>query len=178
MNGDSIDSTLPDEGAQGGATPDIGGEPVEQTTASAGGASAAPGTANAPTSPLPSTELPGAIHIPASVIAPVPRPKPVIVAERVEDGWRTEHVLVDRSDDEQGYYVTCIPAGRAPFSVYASHPVFDGLIALATANVVEPGRLWKALSDIPLERPLPSRALEEELRVLLTTFANELRHRW
>jgi hypothetical protein len=117
--------------------------------------------------------------IPPSMVVsppPPPRPKPVIIAERVEDGWRTDHVLVDCAEDERGFYVTVIPQSRGPLEIYLSPAALDGLIAIA-ASGAESGKLWRALSDIPLERPLPSRALEEELRVLLTTFANELRLR-
>ena len=48
-------------------------------------------------------------------------------------------------------------------------------VQIALAPQMEPGKLWRTFSALPLERMLPSRQLEDELKALLTTFQNELR---
>ena len=134
-------------------------------------------------SPSPSADAPESQSvIPLSVIsaaevaprAYVPRPKPAIVPERCDAGWRTAGVLVERV--AAGYYITVQqPPPRGPNRIYVTPSAIDKLIGLATGQVFDVGRLWKALCDIPLERPLPNRILEEELKQLLAAFANEIR---
>ena len=115
--------------------------------------------------------------ISAAEVAPrayVPRPKPAIVPERTGGGWRTAGVLIERV--AAGYYITVQqPPPRGPNRIYVTPSAIDKLIGLATGQVFDVGRLWKALCDIPLERPLPNRILEEELKQLLAAFANEIR---
>ena len=120
--------------------------------------------------------------IPLSVLSPaeitprpyVPKPKPPIVPERFETGWRTTGVLIERATG--GYYITVQQAPpRGPNRIYVKPAALDKIIALATGPIFETGKIWKALCDIPLERPLPSRQLEEELKLLLCAFANEIR---
>ena len=47
-------------------------------------------------------------------------------------------------------------------------------VAQAVTATPEPGPLWRLICAIPMERPLPNRSLEEELRLLLTTYAEDL----
>jgi len=176
MNGDPLDTRDFDETATaGGASLPLPQAPPPPSSAPTAHAPLPPpgpiASSSIASPPVPSPS------IPPSVVAPLPKPKPPILAERVEDGWRTERVLIDRAEDEKGFYVTLVPPTRNPLSIYVSQAALDGMIAIATSGA-EPGKLWKALADIPLERPLPSRSLEEELRVILTSFANELRQRW
>jgi hypothetical protein len=107
-------------------------------------------------------------------IAPLPKPKPVVIAERAGEGaWRTGALELKRAND--GHYLSL--GGGAKHQVIHHTPNnLEQLLGLAQSDHPA-GMLWKRLSDIPLERPLPSRQLEEELRVLLNTFANELRQR-
>jgi hypothetical protein len=111
---------------------------------------------------------------PGVPLPPPPKPKPVIIAERAgDDGWRTNSLELRRASD--GHYLTLGgPAKRQVIHLTANH--LEQLLGIAQAD--HPGGgLWRRLQDIPLERPLPNRQLEEELRVLLNTFANELRQR-
>lgn len=104
----------------------------------------------------------------------VPKPKPVIIPERTERGCRTAHVEIERAA-ARAFYITIKPAERPPQRVYLAPGVLDGLLDLVAAPSLEPGQLWRRFCGIPLERPLPNRALEEELRLLLTSFAADLR---
>jgi hypothetical protein len=158
--------------------------PESETTPSPFTSAAPPVTSPAPVTPPAAAPLaghaplaPGATGIvPPSVVTPPPRPRPPIVPERVEDGYRTERVLIDRDEEEKGWYVTIVPAMGNPQVIYCAQAAVDHMVAIARSGI-ESGRLWRALSDIPLERPLPSRQLEEELKALLTAFGNELRPR-
>jgi hypothetical protein len=62
---------------------------------------------------------------------------------------------------------------RGQQRVYLSGPQLRKLQTIATSPQLEPGVLWRVLSDIPLERPLPSRSLEEELRLLLIAYTTD-----
>src|SRR5437868_6388709 len=143
MNGDSLETPLPD-----GTT-----HPAGEAAAAGGANLSATITPFAPPPPPPSVAVevvheggapspilavgPAALPasgIPASVMAPPPKPKPVIVAERVEDGWRTDRVLLDRAEDGNGYYVTVIPDTRGPLEIYVCRSALDGMIAIATSG--------------------------------------------
>ncbi len=112
--------------------------------------------------------------VPAIVAAPIlapPKPKPVIVPERTEDGWRTPSLLLRRAGG--GFFLALHPdRGEAAQVVHLTFHQLERLLRLIDA---EQGLLWRKLSEIPLERPLPSRAMEEELRVLFRAFGHELR---
>jgi hypothetical protein len=149
----------------------------DEQTASAGGAGMA--TAAPLAQPPADDAMPLPVPLPVAPAPPppvviAPRPRPPIVPERMEDGFRTERVLIDFAEDEQGWYVTIVPNDRHPHIIYCAQSAMNHLVHLATSGS-DPGRLWNALCDIPLERPLPSRHLEEELRALLTAFGNEVR---
>ena len=105
---------------------------------------------------------------------PPPKPKPIITPERTEKGFRTAGISIDRGAGHSAY-VSIRPVQGGAQTIYVCAPALKTLLDLAAAPGAEPGKLWKALCDIPIERPLPNRHLEEELRVLLTRFASELR---
>lgn len=112
---------------------------------------------------------PGGLPLPVP-----PKPKPVVIAERAGEGaWRTGALELRRSND--GHYIT-LGGGAKRQVIHLTATNLEQLLELAQSDHPA-GALWRRLSDIPLERPLPSRQLEEELRVLLNTFANELRQR-
>jgi hypothetical protein len=114
---------------------------------------------------------PPADVMPAPIAAP--KPKPIIIPERVADGWQTPSLHLRRA--AAGFYLTLHPErGRSAPVIHLTLSQLEGLFRRIDA---EQGLLWRALSEIPLERPLPSRALEDELRSLLRTFGNELRSR-
>lgn len=106
----------------------------------------------------------------------VPKPRPVIIPERTERGFATAHVAIERAA-ARAFYITIKPADRPSQRVYLAPGILDGLLDLCASPALEPGVLWRRFCDIPLERPLPNRALEEELRMLLTTFSGELQQR-
>jgi hypothetical protein len=108
----------------------------------------------------------------APPLLPIPKPKPVIIPERVDDGWRTANLHLKSASGS--YYLTVKAANGKVQVIHLTSSQLDSLLQLVDSA---PGLLWKKLSAIPLERPLPSRALEEELRVMLTTFGPELRTR-
>ena len=58
-------------------------------------------------------------------------------------------------------------------TIYVAAAALRQLVALATSPQLDPGTLWRRFSAIPLERPLPSRLLDEELRVALTAHATD-----
>lgn len=97
------------------------------------------------------------------VEAPPPPPlhRAPLVVERTGDGWRTPH-LAFRSGN--GCYVDIMREGRKQ-TVYLCASDLDRLTRLASST--ETGSLWRIFSAIPLERPLPSRELAEELRLIL-----------
>jgi len=109
---------------------------------------------------------------PPPVLPPPPKPKPVIVPERMPDGWRTNNLELKAGEGTGGFYLFFASQDAKPHKIHLTPSQLEGLIGLLESA---PGLLWRKLSDIPLERPLPSRSLEEELRVLLTTFGGELR---
>jgi hypothetical protein len=103
---------------------------------------------------------------------PPPRPKPPVEGHRTDDGgWQTEGLRLRRAGDD--FYLTVAGNDRTQV-IHLTHAQLEALYALAEGT---PGELWRKLSSYPLERPRPSRALEEELRVLMSTFATELRQR-
>ena len=118
-----------------------------------------------PAPAIPSDE-PGPIAPPPHV----PRPKPVLVTERLADGWGTNSLRLERRPG--GLFLTARHPAGADLHVHLTAHHVEQLLQLCRADA---GLLWRALSAIPLERPLPSRALEDELRLLLTTFAGEIR---
>jgi len=104
----------------------------------------------------------------------VPRPKVPIHPERADDGtYRTQGVVIERGPGRSVFVLVHPPVGPS-HRIYVHDHSFDRLLTLATQSLWEPGKLWSTLCDIPLERPLPSRRLEEELRALLVTFGAEL----
>lgn len=106
------------------------------------------------------------------VLPPPPPPKPVIVPERAADGWRTPSLSL-RPTGASGFYLA-IDGHDQHNVIHLAQSQLEQLYALLDGN---PGALWRKLCDIPLERPRPSRALEDELRVMLTAFAAEIRVR-
>ncbi len=109
---------------------------------------------------------------PAPPPPPPPKPKPVIIPERYAEGWKTNNLQLRAVGGHSGFYLNFVDQNGHAHTIHLTPAQLDGLVGLTESG---PGLLWRKLSDIPLERPLPSRALEEELRVLLTTFGNELR---
>ncbi|MSP60308.1 MAG: hypothetical protein EXR72_08200 [Myxococcales bacterium] len=125
--------------------------------------------AAAPASPVPDLSVPGVPGVIPAVA--LPRPKPVIIPERDgDDGYRTPSLHLRRV--AAGFYLTVTSEPGKSQVIHITPSQVDRLGGLLDAA---PGRLWNKLCEIPLERPLPSRALEEELRVMLTRFAGELR---
>lgn len=133
-----------------------------------------PQSIEAPGTPAPmSAEVGPAVPIGVPVIAPmiVPKPKPIIVPERVEDGWKTPSLHLKRAAG--GFYLTLhATQGTSSQVIHLTSSQLERLMRLVDGDQ---GVLWRKLSEIPLERPMPSRALEDELRCLLRTFGPELR---
>jgi hypothetical protein len=103
---------------------------------------------------------------------PPPRPpKPPIIPERTDDGWRTAGLHLRRAPGN-GFYIEIDHPTDGHHRVHLTGLQSESLLALIEAPA---GALWKRLSEIPLERLLPSRQLDEELRVMLRTFAAEVR---
>ena len=106
-----------------------------------------------------------------ATVAPPPKPKPIITPARFEDGWRTASIELRR--------------GSGGLLLTARHPMGNVVVIRLSAgdfarllrelSTHDGGQLWKLVSSIPIERPLPSRALDEELRALLLAFEAELR---
>lgn len=107
----------------------------------------------------------------------VPRPKPPIRPERAatdeHEGWRTDGLHLRRANRD-AYYLSISPAQGAPQTLFLRREQLARLAELTASPTLEPGHLWRLLSDIPMERPLPSRRLDAELRALLATFALEI----
>lgn len=119
-------------------------------------------------------------HVDDEPVPYAPRPKPPIRPIRVDraatdegEGWRTEGLYL-RHAGRDAYYLTLSPAQGEPCTVFLRREHLARLTELAASPTLEPGHLWRLLSDIPLERPLPSRRLDAELRALLSTFAFEI----
>lgn len=149
--------------------------PPEVKPAAAAPVAASP-TAMSAAAVIPIAPMPPMPDVPPIESLPrpyVPRPKPVIIPERTARGFGTAHVEIERAA-ARAFYITIKPADRPPQRVYLAPGILDGLIDLCASPALEPGLLWRRFCDIPLERPLPNRALEEELRILLTTFGPEL----
>ena len=118
-----------------------------------------------------------AVPVAAPLAPPIaPKPKPIIIPERVEDGWKTPSLHLKRAT--AGFYLTLFPTPSTPAVrsqvIHLTTREIEGLMRLADGDQ---GLLWRRLSEIPLARPMPSRALEDELRTLLRTFGSELRAR-
>lgn len=64
-----------------------------------------------------------------------------------------------------------IQQGDRVQSIYLNAASLRRLAAIALSPEHDAGSLWRKLCDIPLDRPLPSRQLEEELRVLLQAYS-------
>ena len=108
---------------------------------------------------------------PAVPAVPVRPPRPPVIPQRLEDGhgWRTPGLVLRTSESSGSAYLDILHEGHEGRAQTVYLPVAElrKLIAVATAAHLDPGVLWKKLSAIPIERPLPSRALDEELRVIL-----------
>jgi hypothetical protein len=117
-------------------------------------------------------EVGPALPVPTIIPVPVvvPKPKPIIIPERVDDGWRTPSLHMRRAS--AGLYLTLHPGA---VGAQVIHLTFTQLESLTRLLEAEQGVLWRKLAEIPLERPLPNRALEEELRVMLRSFGFEMR---
>ena len=112
---------------------------------------------------------------PHSDAPPLPPPRLPIRPERLaeEGGWRPDSLHL-RRQGHQAFYLTAVPAQGPSQTLFLAREALARLVELAASPTLESGQLWAALANIPLERPLPSRRLDAELRALLTTFALEL----
>src|SRR5262245_55152682 len=174
---DSDDTTISDEGepvAPPALEADAGAPssqiehlaPIPRSPAeSAGEAAAASGSeVAAALGPVVMSSLASLPAIPTPLPPPpTPKPKPPIRPERVlgasgDTSWRTDAILVERAAP-RAFFITISPAQRPPQRIYVHDQAFDQLLHLATAPSWDTGRLWRALCDIPLERPLPNRRL-------------------
>ena len=124
-----------------------------------------------PLAPAPSAPVvpPAAVLEPRPPIRP---PRPPIVAQRSSDGssWHTTNLVLRRGPSGGDMYLDIHQEGRTQ-SIYLNAASLRRLAALALAPEQEPGYLWRKLCEIPLDRPLPSRQLDEELRILLQAYS-------
>lgn len=100
---------------------------------------------------------------------PPPRPpRPPVVAVETADGWRTANLTL-RPTGSAAYVDFC--QDDKIHKVFVSTAALRNLMAICADENREPAAIWRAFSDIPLDRPLPSRSLGEELRVTLRALA-------
>ncbi len=128
-------------------------------------------------SPPPAREdSPGALL--PTVVEPLlvlPRPRPVIIPERLPDGGGFCTNSLRLTSAGGGFYLGFTDVNGLTVRIHLVRHQLERLVSFALGPEGDmSGQLWRRLSEIPLERPLPNRALEEELRVLLRTFAVEL----
>lgn len=155
-----------------------GGDPAAQAEDAAQAEPTA--EALAPEALGPAAALAAVPFVPLAPLPPPPQPKPKppirperLVADSGEVSYRTDGIRIERAQG-RAFFVCITPPQGAAQRIYVHAHAFEQLLRLSEGPVWETGRLWKALCEIPLDRPLPSRRLEEELRALLTTFAGEL----
>jgi hypothetical protein len=151
---------------------EFGDEPLDDRLPVAPEPTAAPAAAGGampvtPAPPEPSTPVPVPEYHP-----PIRPPRPPVIAQRSNDGsaWHTANLTLRRGSSGSDMYVDIQQAGRVQ-SIYLNAASLRRLAAIALLPENEPGYLWRKLCDIPLDRPLPSRQLEEELRVLLQAYS-------
>ena len=158
---------------------EFGDEPLDDELPATPEPSAAPAAAGG-TMPLPSVP-PEPVAAPAPVPEyhpPVRAPRPPIIAQRTSDGsgWRTANLTLHRGPSGGDMYLDIQQGGRTQ-SIYLNAASLRRLAAIAVSPEHEPGYLWRKLSDIPLDRPLPSRQLEEELRILFQAYSGGMPRR-
>jgi hypothetical protein len=150
---------------------EFGDEPLGEELPVAREPTVAPAAAGG-TMPLPAAPPPPTLPAPVPEFHPPVRvPRPPIIAQRSSDGtsWHTASLTLRRGSVAGDMYLDFQQAGRT-HSIYLNAANLRRLAALAVLPEHEPGHLWRKLSELPLDRPLPSRQFDEELRVLLQAY--------
>lgn len=148
-------------------------EPLDDELAAAPEPVAAPAAAGGtmPLPPVPSEPVATPVPVP-EYHPPVRAPRLPATAQRTSDGsgWRTANLALRRGPSGGDMYLDVQQSGRLQ-SIYLNTAGLRRLVAIALSPEHDTGYLWRKLSEIPLDRPLPSRQLEEELRVLLQAYS-------